>query len=52
MSSHIMSWRITRLYLKNNRFIYSGMNKNEIKLDFTKANQNSKLNLLIGGIGT
>ena len=47
-----MSWIITRLYLKNNRFIYSGMNKNVIELDFTKANQNSKLNLLIGGIGT
>lgn len=47
-----MSWRITNLYLKNNRFIYSGMNKNEIQIDFTKANQNSKLNLLIGGVGS
>ena len=47
-----MSWRITNLYLINNRFIYSGMNKNEIQIDFTKANQNSKLNLLIGGVGS
>lgn len=47
-----MSWRITNLYLKNNRFIYSGMNKNEIQIDFSKANQNSKLNLLIGGVGS
>lgn len=45
-------WRITRLYLKNNRFIYSGMNKYEINLDFNKANSNSKLNLLIGQIGS
>lgn len=45
-------WKITRLYLKNNRFIYSGMNKHEIDLDFTKANKNSKVNLLIGEIGS
>ena len=45
-------WRITRLKLVNNAFIYSGTGKHEIDLDFTKANQNSKINLLIGGIGT
>lgn len=47
-----MSWKITRLLLRNNRFIYSGMNKYEIDINFDKANQNSKLNLLIGAIGT
>lgn len=45
-------WKITRLYLKNNRFIYSGINKHEIDIDFTKANKNSKVNLLIGQIGS
>lgn len=45
-------WKITRLYLKNNRFIYSGMNKYEVELDFTKANSNSKVNLIIGPIGS
>lgn len=45
-------WRITRLYLKNNRFIYSGMNKTEINIDFTSNNKNSKINLLIGEIGS
>lgn len=45
-------WRITRLKLVNNAFVYSGTSKHEIDLDFTKANQNSKINLFIGGIGT
>ena len=43
-------WRITRLKLVNNAFIYSGTGKHEIDLDFTKANQNSKINLLVGKI--
>lgn len=47
-----MSWKITRLYLKNNRFIYSGMNKNEVNIDFTQANKNSKINLLVGPVGS
>ena len=45
-------WRITRLKLVNNAFIYSGTGKHEIDLDFTKANTNSKINLLMGKIGT
>ena len=39
-------WRITRLKLVNNAFIYSGTGKHEIDLDFNKANTNSKVNLL------
>ena len=45
-------WRITRLKLVNNAFIYSGTGKHEIDLDFNKANKNSKINLLIGPIGS
>ena len=45
-------WRITRLKLVNNAFIYSGTGKHEIDLDFNKANKNSKINLLMGKIGT
>ena len=45
-------WRITRLKLVNNAFIYSGTGKHAIDLDFTKANTNSKINLLMGKIGT
>ena len=45
-------WRITRLKLVNNAFIYSGTGKHEIDLDFNKANTNSKVNLLIGPIGS
>ena len=45
-------WKITRLKLVNNAFIYSGTGKHEIDLDFNKANKNSKINLLMGKIGT
>lgn len=45
-------WRITRLYLRNNKYVYSGLNTSEIELDFAKANKNSKLNLLIGQMGS
>ena len=45
-------WRITRLKLVNNAFVYSGTNKHEIDLDFNKANRNSKINLFIGKIGS
>ena len=45
-------WRITRLYLKNVTYLHSGLHKNEVEIDFTKANQNSKLNLIIGPMGS
>lgn len=45
-------WKITRLKLVNNAFIYSGTGKHEIDLDFNRANKNSKINLLMGKIGT
>lgn len=45
-------WKITRIKLVNNAFIFSGCGKHEIELDFTKANKNSKINLLIGPIGS
>ena len=45
-------WRITYLYLKNISYLYSGLHKNEVEIDFKKLNQNSKLNLLIGPMGS
>ena len=45
-------WRITYLYLKNISYLYSGLHKNEVEIDFKRLNQNSKLNLLIGPMGS
>lgn len=45
-------WRITRLYLKNITYIQSGMHKDEVELELSRANQNSKLNIFIGPIGS
>lgn len=45
-------WRITKLVLKNVTYLQSGLNKDHIEIDFTKANANSKLNLIIGPMGS
>ena len=43
-------WKIERLYLKNFMFIYSGMNKHEIELDFSQCDK--KINVFIGKMGS
>lgn len=45
-------WRITRLVLKNVTYIQSGLHKDSVEIDFKKPNANSKLNLIIGPMGS
>ena len=45
-------WRITHLRLENITYILSGLHKDIVDIDFTKANANSKLNLIVGPMGS
>ena len=45
-------WRIKYLYLKNISYLYSGLHKTEVEIDFTELNRNSKLNLIVGPMGS
>jgi len=45
-------WRITHLRLENIAYLFSGLHKDVVDIDFTKPNANSKLNLIVGPMGS
>lgn len=45
-------WRITHLRLENITYIFSGLHKDVVDIDFTAANANSRLNLIVGPMGS
>ncbi|MCM1214086.1 MAG: AAA family ATPase [Lachnospiraceae bacterium] len=45
-------WKITHLRLENITYIFSGLHKDIVDIDFTKPNLNSKLNLIVGPMGS